>query len=304
MISKTLMAGLLLLACIGAHAQKAVMLYEGKIPNSKEAANEERHVGNALVDSVAYDVSVPTLSIFAPAARRQQLRPAVIICPGGGYHALLTRREGSRVAEAFNKAGVAAFVLKYRLPSDRIMVDKAIGPMQDVQEAVKYVRDHASQWHIDPRQIGVMGFSAGGHLASLSGTHYDRPVIDNGGTSLRPDFLVLINPVISFTDSIAEKGSRASLLGPDPADSLKQLYSSELQIRADGPPAFLVHCVEDSVVRSANSLNFYLNMHALHLPVELHLYEKGEHGFLSAPPFEEWFPRCLYWMRSNGWLVK
>lgn len=283
-------------------AQTVLPLYEGKIPDAKPAVNEERIVPNALVDTIAVKVSVPTLKVFLP-PRDQANGTAVIICPGGGYGALLINREGSKVAEAFRKLGVAAFVLKYRLPSDRTMVDKSIGPLEDAQQAIRMVRSHAGMWHIDTNRIGIMGFSAGGHLAASAGTHFNHAFIpDQEGTSLRPDFMLLIYPVISFTDSIGHVGSRNNLLGPHPSGKQIRFFSNELQVTHETPPAMLIQAAGDSVVPSQNSLYFYEALRAKGVQTALHLYAKGEHGFLTAPSFDKWFSDCVYWMRGNGWV--
>ncbi|HMI05373.1 MAG TPA: alpha/beta hydrolase [Pedobacter sp.] len=284
-------------------AQQRFPLYpEGKIPNSRAFKDTEEHKADALVDSLAFNVSVPTLTVFIPKNTAVN-GTAVIICPGGGYHVLLTKREGSDAAMAFNKLGITAFVLKYRLPSDKTMEDKTTGPLQDVQQAVKLVRENAKKWGLNPGKIGIMGYSAGGHLASLAGTHFSDPKIENKeSTSLRPDFMLLINPVISFTDRIGHKGSRDNYLGPGPSQDKISYFSSELQVSKETPPAFLVHSDADQVVPVANSLEFYLALKSKDVPAGLHIYAKGEHGFLTAPSFEEWFGRCVYWMRSMSFL--
>ena len=279
-------------------AQQETPLYAGKIPNSTGAPNEENKKANELVDSLTFNVSIPTLTVF-PAPTDKANDTAVIICPGGGYHVLLTKREGTDVARTFNKLGVTAFVLKYRLPSGKIMKDRSIGPLQDAQRAIQFVRQNARQWNIDPQKIGIMGFSAGGHLASTAGTHYREALIENAkGVSLRPDFMLLINPVISFSDSIGHTGSRNNLLGEAPTENQIRLYSNELQVTKTTPPAFLVHANTDSVVPVANSLSFYNALQRSGVPVGIHIYAKGEHGFLTAPSFDEWFGRCVYWMKS------
>jgi len=271
-------------------------LYPGKIPNSKNVSDEEERKGNAEVDSLAFKVSIPTITVFlAPKGKGT----SVIIFPGGGYGGLLTKREGSDVARAFNKLGVNAFVVKYRLPSDRTMDDKSIGPLQDAQQAIKMVREKAKEWNIDPQKIGIMGYSAGGHLAATAGTHFETSYISNiEKTSLRPDFMLLINPVISFTDSIGHTGSRKNLIGENPAKEQIRLFSNEYHISKTTPPTFLVHAGTDVVVPVANSLVFYQNLKRYGISGEIHIYSKGEHGFLTYPSFDEWFGRCVNWMKS------
>lgn len=272
-------------------------LYSGKIPNSKDVPDEEERKGNAEVDSLAFKVSIPTISVFL--APNNKNGTSVIIFPGGGYGTLLTKREGSDVARAFNKLGVTAFVVKYRLPSERIMVDKSTGPLQDAQQAIKMVREKAKEWKIDPAKIGIMGYSAGGHLAATAGTHFETSYIPNKeNTSLRPDFMLLINPVISFTDSIGHTGSRKNLLGENPSEKQIRLFSNEYHISKTTPPTFLVHAGTDVVVPVANSLVFYQNLKRYGASGEIHIYSKGEHGFLTYPSFDEWFGRCVNWMKS------
>jgi acetyl esterase/lipase len=283
-------------------AQQVIALYPGKIPDSIAAQNEEEVVANKEVDTLAYKVSNPTLTVFLP-PRDKSCGSAVIICPGGGYHVLLLNREGRNIAREFNKQGVAAFVLKYRLPDDRIMHDKSIGPLQDAQQAILTIRQRAREWKIDPEKIGIMGFSAGGHLAATAGTHYENGMIENSkGTSLRPDFMILIYPVISLMDSIGHIGSREFLLGKSPSAEKIHFFSNEFHVTKTTPPAFITLAGDDSVVPIANSLIFYNALKKNSVPAELHLYSAGEHGFLKQPPFDEWFGRCCYWMKINGWL--
>lgn len=226
-----------------------------------------------------------------------------MICPGGGYGVLLTKREGSDVAREFNKLGVAAFVLKYRLPADETMTDRSIGPLQDAHQAIRQVRENAAQWGIDPAKIGIMGFSAGGHLAATAGTHFDTALTGKGnGTSVRPDFLLLVNPVVSFLDSFGHIGSRDNLLGKNAPPDKIEYFSNELHVTGHTPPAFLVHSGADVVVPVENSLAFYEALKKHKVPAALHIYSKGEHGFLTYPSFEEWFGRCVEWLRSEGWL--
>lgn len=282
------------------NAQQVIPLYPGKIPNSKISANEEQKTANAVVDTVTRKVSVPTLSIFL-SVKNQSAGTAVIICPGGGYGGLLTKREGSDVARAFTKLGVTAFVLKYRLPDDGIMDDKSIGPLQDALQALKTVRLNAVKWNIDPQKIGIMGFSAGGHLASSAGTHYDARIIENSeNTELRPDFMVLVNPVISFSDEIGHIGSRNNLLGKSPSAEKINFFSNELHVNQTSPQTFLVHTADDTVVSPENSFRFYHALRKNKVNAELHIYSEGEHGFLKKPVFEEWFGRTVNWMRDRS----
>lgn len=293
------LAGFLLLN-LQSTAQTCIKLYPGPVPNSISGPDQEVHTANATVDSLTSKVSVPGLTLFLP-TKETATGTAVIICPGGGYGTLLTKREGSDVARTFNKLGIAAFVLKYRLPDNKIMKDQSIGPIQDAQQAIKIVRERAKEFGIDPAKIGIMGFSAGGHLASTAGTHFKTRYIDEAGKiSLRPDFMILVNPVVSFNDSTGHLGSRDNLLGKNPGAEKIRLFSNELQVTKATPPAFLVHSGADTVVPVANSIEFYNAMKRNGMDGALHIYSKGEHGFLSYPPFEEWFGRCSEWMKVSG----
>lgn len=274
-------------------------LYPAAIPNSKHVVNEEYARPDPVVDTVVANVSNPGYFVFH-APEDKSNGTAVIICPGGGYGVLCINMEGKKIARAFNELGVTAIVLKYRLPSDRTMVDKSIGPLQDAQQAIKTIRMRATDLGIDTNKIGIMGFSAGGHLAATAGTQFGRQLIQNKeGTNLRPNFMILIYPVISFTDSIGHIGSRTNLLGAQPSPALIAQYSNELQVTPSTPPTFLTHAAEDSVVAVANSMAFFNKLSQNKVPAALHVYAKGRHGYLDElPPFKEWFAQCGYWLRE------
>ena len=261
------------------NAQTVLPLYEGVIPNSKPSANKEKSVTDAAGILRISKVSVPTLTMYTP-KKQSEKRSAVIICPGGGYGILAASHEGADVAKAFNEMGITAFVLKYRLPDDSIMVDKSIGPLQDAQRALQLVRENAQQFNLDGTKIGIMGFSAGGHLAASASTRFTEQLIENPKqTSLRPDFSVLIYPVISFMDGITHKGSRMNLLGKiQPLESL-QKFSNELQVTKQTPPAFLVHASDDLAVPVANSLSYYEALLKQKIYSNMIIYPQGGHGF-------------------------
>lgn len=305
---KVLIVSVLLFCFSGATAQtiiKEFNLYEGVIPHAKPVKQVEQRMPNEEVDSLVNKITIPTLTMFKP-ARIAAGAPAVIICPGGGYHTQLFEREGRRVARAFNQKAVVAFVLKYRLPDEALVNQKWMVPLMDAQQAILKVRQHAKEWGIDANAIGIMGFSAGGHLAATLGTHFDSSYIANTkNTSLRPDFMILINPVISFSDSTGHLGSRQNLLGEALSEEWIRFFSAEQNINSRTPPAFLAHAADDKVVPLANSLNLFSVMRSHKIPVELHVYAAGDHGFLNGtPPFEEWFNSCVYWMKSAGYLSK
>lgn len=278
-------------------AQKEIQLYTGAIPNSKPTVDSFRMKGG-----VASKVSRPTLTIFLPDAAKAN-GAAVIVCPGGGYGALMMQTEGYNIAKYYQDHGVAAFVLKYRLPSELTMQDKSIGPLQDAQQAIRLVRMNAVEWKVDINRVGIMGFSAGGHLASTLSTHYAKSLIDNPEKSnLRPDFSLLVYPVISMGEKLGHSGSRVSLLGSNASVDAIKLFSNDEQVTSNTPPAFLIHSADDSVVDVDNSINYFQAMRRNKVPVELHVYPKGNHGFVLHMPIEEWMGLCLKWMERGGWL--
>jgi acetyl esterase/lipase len=227
-----------------------------------------------------------------------------VICPGGGYWGIAIDHEGKQTAEWLNSIGISAFVLKYRLPDDAIMKDKSIGPLQDVQEAIRVVRRNAKEWNIDPDKIGIMGYSAGGHLASTVSTHFEEKVYDSPDTtSARPDFSILIYPVISMDSSITHWGSRINLLGEKPSAEQVKRFSNELQVSDKTPPAFLVHSLDDNAVPVQNSIYYVLSLKKYNIPCELHLYEKGGHGYglgRSDDTESSWPEACKLWLKARG----
>ena len=203
-----------------------------------------------------------------------------MICPGGGYSWLAIYPEGTLVAARLNSFGISAFVLTYRLPSDAIMVDKSIGPLQDGQEAIRIVPRHAKEWNIDPHKIGIMGFSAGGHLAATVSTHFADTVYQHGDTtSARPDFSVPVYPVISMDSTITHRGSNVNLLGPAPSMETIRYFSADQCVSKDTPPAFIVQAADDKTVPVQNSIAYFLALNKYGIPCELHMYESGGHGF-------------------------
>lgn len=297
---------LLIFICHMSFSQQQMPLYAGKIPNSKSTILKEKT--EDLENGVLFisDTSIPTLTAYLPDAGRAN-GTAVIICPGGGYSGVAILHEGYQVAEVFQKMGVAAFVLKNRTPSEKTMQDKSIGPLQDVQRALQVVRQKAKEWNIDTDKVGVLGFSAGGHLAASAATHFSNPFIENiSGVNLRPDFMILAYPVISFTDSLTHIGSRENLIGKNPVKEKIIFFSNELQVNKQTPPAFLVQAGDDDVVKVENSISFYRALHQHGIEAELLIYPKGGHGFGLTNPnsTDKWMDACKKWMQSNGWLAK
>ena len=286
-------------------SQSVIPLYKDSIPNSKPSKDEEKVEYRNGITMIS-KISRPTITVYLPPKEKAN-GTAVIICPGGGYWVTASVHEGSDVAKVFAAMGVTAFVLKYRIPNDATMVNKEIGPLQDAQQALKIVRDRATEWNVNPDRVGIMGFSAGGHLASTAGTHFANPVIPNAeNTSLRPNFMVLIYPVISMLESITHKGSGEQLLGKTPSPEKIKEYSNELQVTSQTPPTFLVHASDDDLVNPENSIVFYQALLKNKVPAELHIYQSGGHGFgmKQKNKKELWMERCRNWMEVNGWLKK
>lgn len=284
-------------------AQEVLPLYPGAVPGAKTtpADYQETTVMREGRGASITKVSQPTLTVYR-AAKDKSKGTAVIVCPGGGYAALAIGHEGYQVAEQFAAMGVTAFVLKYRLPSDGIMMDRSTGPLQDVEQAMYTVRKHAEKWGINPSKIGVMGFSAGGHLASSLTVHYKDVKIENKeGLSLRPDFSVLIYPVISFTES-EHKGSAEKLAGNDV--KLREYFSNDKHVNAETPPTFLIHANDDKTVPVQNSILFNQAMVKANVKAELHIYQAGGHGFglNNKTTAEDWFKSLENWMSGNGFL--
>jgi acetyl esterase/lipase len=281
-----------------ANAQKIMPLYTGLPPGGIAGPDEE------IMDKENNrgQTSVPTLTAFIP-PKEKATGTAVLVCPGGGYGAVVLQKEGLNIAEFFLKQGIAAFVLKYRLPADKIMTDKSSGPLQDAQEAIKMIRSHAAEWNIDTSRVGIMGFSAGGHLASTAGTHFDRPVLAaNAGLNLRPDFMILVYPVISMEKNLTHAGSRKRLLGDRPDELTVKYYSNDRQVTPQTPPTILFHTGDDKVVDVDNTLLFYEALRHQHVPAEMHIYPEGDHGFVLKLPTEVWMQTIMKWLGRTGML--
>lgn len=293
---------LLFMAINYSNAQEVVPLYSGGIPGAKTTPadyvenTEVRANGTLSVTKV----SVPTFTVFE-APKNIAKGTAVIICPGGGYGALAFSHEGTDVAKRFNEIGVTAFVLKYRLPSDQIMVDKTYGPLQDAQQAIYLIRKNAKKYGIKANKIGIMGFSAGGHFASTLVAHYnDLKISDPEKIDLRPNFAALIYPVISFEESV-HTGTMKNLLGPNPTDSLKHYFSANKNVNKKTPPVFFVHAKDDKTVPFANSVLMSGALEQNKVHTDLYLYEKGGHGFglINKTSDVDWFNLLAIWMKKE-----
>lgn len=277
--------------CTGLFAQNfTIPLWPDGVPNAKPTNKTEISDSSNIV-RISH-VQNPTLAVYLP-SKRNATGQAMVICPGGGYRILAYDWEGSDVARLLSAHGIAGIVLKYRLPDDDSNVEPHKTPLMDAQQAMKLVRSNAEKWNIASDKIGVMGFSAGGHLASTLGTHFDK--------DSKPNFMALIYPVISMTDQITHQGSRKNLLGENPRPELVAYYSNEKQIKDDTPPTFLLHATDDKAVLVDNSLVFYKALVAKNIAAEMHIYPYGGHGFglaLGQGQLGDWSVRLLEWLGS------
>ncbi|PYS89202.1 MAG: alpha/beta hydrolase [Acidobacteria bacterium] len=289
-MSKWVLIGFMLLSAMAivGNAQNApIVLWENGAPNA---------VGKEPQD-------IPTITPYL-APKDIATGAAVLVLPGGGYSHLSEVKEGSDVAKWLNSLGVSAFVLKYRLG----MLYHQPNQLLDAARAIRTVRARSKDWGVDPNRIAILGFSAGGHLASTLGTHFDagkpdgKDVIERA--SSRPDLLILIYPVITMGE-LTHKGSKLNLLGQNPTPELVKLYSNELQVTKDTPPTFLVHTMTDTAVPVENSMMFAAALRSANVPVEFHLYEQGPHGFGLAPTnpiLATWVERCSDWLGLHGFI--
>lgn len=292
-----LLAASSFLAASAAESQLIPLWPEG-VPDAKPDGGAEY-----VKDDRIYNVQVPTLTYFAPPVGNNT-GTAIIYCPGGGYERLAVSADGGGYRSWFNGEGVHFFLLKYRL--------KEYGhpaPLRDVLRAIRLVRSRAAEWGINPTQIGVLGGSAGGHLAASAGTLWDAPEgrtrSSLDGVSARPDFVGLLFPVITMEPPFTHRVSRQNLIGPSPDDALVRHLSLNLQVRRDTPPTFIVHTQEDQSVPLENSLLYYRALRDAGVPVEMHLYEKGPHGFGLRPglgPTSQWPRRFDEWLQAHHWL--
>jgi len=285
MKAKILISTIFLMAGYTAVAQQALPLYPDTIPGSTIKLSKEEE---------------PTLTLYLP-VKEKATGTAVLVIPGGAYGFLAFEEEGIAIGKAFAEKGITAFVLKYRLPKKETMRDKSYGPLMDAQQAMKVIRSNAVNWNLNPGKVGVIGYSAGGHLASTLGTHFGVAYIPNkDNVSLRPDFMILVYPVISMSEQLTHMGSRINLLGMEPSAEKVALFSNELQVTKDTPPTYLTHCGDDGVVDVNNSIVFYQALQKNGVDAELHLFPKGNHGFTQRLPVSEWMDPMLGFMRREG----
>lgn len=302
-MKKPVLTLILALMAAFAHAQvQTLPLWEGTPPLQKKMDLQEEVRQEGIIRIA--NVQTPTIEVYLP-AKQIATGKAVVIFPGGGYGILAYDWEGTDFAKWLNAQGIAGIVVKYRLPISESLTDPKEVPLMDAQRAIRLVRQNASAWNIDPAQVGVMGFSAGGHLASTVSTQYDhdveRPKDAIDALSARPDFSVLVYPVISFRDAAVHSGSRKNLIGENASQELMDRFSGELNVNAQTPPTFLVHAQDDKGVPIENSLLYYTALHKNGVPASLHIYPSGGHGFafgLGKGSVETWREVLLAWMKE------
>lgn len=281
---------------------EVIELWGGEVPGSIPNSSYRQ-----VVDSTNWikirEITKPSIQVY-PAPVDKNTGTGIVVCPGGSYYGVSFINEGIEVAKWLNGLGISAFVLHYRLPDDAIMTNKSIAPMQDGQEAIRMVRRHAKEWGVDPHKIGIMGFSAGGHLASTVSTHFDEKVYESVDTiSARPDFSVLIYPVISMDLSITHQESRENLIGKNPSPEMVKHFSNELHITDKTPPTFMVHSIDDGAVPVENSIEYALALKKNEIPCELHIYEQGGHGYglgKYGGTVSTWSEACGKWLKTRG----
>jgi len=282
--------------------EEKISLWPNAIPNSQNS--DEKEVLNSERILWITKVQEPDISVYIP-SKQQATGQAVVICPGGGYEGLAYDWEGIDIAKWLNSKGIAGIVLKYRLPNSKSVNVSYEAPLQDAQRAMKLVRFHAKEWNIDPSQLGIMGFSAGGHLAATLTTHFDlKGTFEKDSIDLlsaRPDFSVLIYPVITMKKGITHQGSKNSLLGENPSEDLVKEFSNELHVSSNTPQTFIVHSTDDEVVPVENSLLFYKALKEKNISAEMHIYPEGGHGFslaLGKGALQSWTDRLYAWLQN------
>ncbi|MFT4549052.1 MAG: acetyl esterase/lipase [Verrucomicrobiales bacterium] len=304
-----LISMLLLPASVNAAEPPEVPLWPAGAPGAPKPEKPEESTNRDGILIVG-KIQQPTIRTYLP-PKDKATGAAVVILPGGGYSIVAMGHEGYDVAKWLNSIGVAAVVVKYRVSNDPSYGYQHPVPLLDAQRAIRLTRSKSEEWGIDPERIGVLGFSAGGHLASTCGTLFDRNLMVRDRDAIdrlssRPNFMVLVYPVISTTKPFGHSGSKNNLLGAEPDPDVVRLLSSELNVTDKTPPTFLVHAHNDPVA-SENSVYFYLALKNSKVPAEMHLYETGGHGFglgRSGDLVSTWPQRCEDWMRARGLLDK
>lgn len=279
-------------------------LWNNNIPNYHEVGEENTETFRDGLE-ISTSVSNPEITVYLPSHKNSNGQ-AVLIIPGGGYEVIVHEWEGADIAKWFNSQGIAGIVLKYRLPHGKSNVEREKSPLLDAARAMRLIRSNAKVWNIDKNNIGVMGFSAGGHLASTLATHYNESVLGDKDKidmlSARPDFSLLIYPVISMSSDFTHEGSRYFFMGENLDKEKMEYYSSEKHVTEYTPPTFLIHSSDDEVVDVDNSIAFYRQLIKNKVDAEMHIFQNGEHGFSLANGqgnVEAWKGLCIAWLKNK-----
>ena len=299
---------LMLISSHLAWSQEVIPLWPEGIPC--ESQNEIRIEDDERIGRKISRVHTPEMVMYKPMSY-QSNGTSVVICPGGGYTILAWDWEGVEMARWFNSMGITAFVLKYRLPRWESEECRDKVALMDAHRAIQMIRSRAGEWGVNPDRVGIMGFSAGGHLASTALTHFDYGTTSSNvieQQSSRPDFGILMYPVVTLDTAIAHSGSRTNLLGPNPSQIAVDHFSNEKQVSPETPPTILFHSNDDKGVVPENSVHFYLALRKHGVPAELHIYESGAHGFAMAKTksggVTRWPETCKAWLQGRGLLNK
>lgn len=290
-MKRFLFISILLITCmLHGFSQEEIKLYPNGPTESNELKTEEKWRDKDFL----LDISEPRMYAY-PASKENNCGTAVLICPGGGYSGVSAVKEGAEIAKWFNELGVSAFVLYYRMPNGHYEI-----PLKDAQTALSIIHKRAREWKINKKKIGIMGFSAGGHLASTVGTHFKTK-------AERPAFMLLAYPVVTMNKDLTHKGSRDNLLGKNPSDELVKLYSNELQVNKQTPPTFIIHARDDGAVPIANSENLLEALQKNKVPAKLVTYDEGGHGFgmrKKGIPVENWPQKMKSWLTERKLISK
>lgn len=290
-MKRFLFISILLITCmLHGFSQEEIKLYPNGPTESNELKTEEKWRDMDFL----LDISEPRMYAY-PASKENNCGTAVLICPGGGYSGVSAVKEGAEIAKWFNELGVSAFVLYYRMPNGHYEI-----PLKDAQTALSIIHKRSREWKINKKKIGIMGFSAGGHLASTVGTHFKTK-------AERPAFMLLAYPVVTMNKDLTHKGSRDNLLGKNPSDELVKLYSNELQVNKQTPPTFIIHARDDGAVPIANSENLLEALQKNKVPAKLVTYDEGGHGFgmrKKGIPVENWPQKMKSWLSERKLISK
>ncbi len=300
---KSIVLTLLLFSIITKAQNFVIPLWESNVPNYQEVGEVEQLKSKSSTEHHKL-VTKPDISVFLP-SKNNRTGQAVLVIPGGGYHAIACIKEGDDIAKWLNSNGIVGIVLKYRLPNAKSNIISHKSPLLDASRAMKIIKENAEKWHIDENNIGVMGFSAGGHLAATLGTHYDKDEKPQSAKidsiSSRPDFMVLMYPVITMDERFTHMGSRKNLLGENPSPELIDYYSNEKQVSEETPPTIIFHSTDDAAVSVENSTAFYKALNEKNIDSEMHIFQHGKHGFALANGkgyLELWKSICIAWLRN------